>query len=61
MEEAREVSQKHISESIAYHRVISKEEYLKIFDADNDYQKLFREDEKLSYITKINKEGDIVD
>jgi bifunctional DNA-binding transcriptional regulator/antitoxin component of YhaV-PrlF toxin-antitoxin module len=62
MEEAAEFSQKHIAEDIISHRVITKEEFLEMFDKDNDYLKSWDEQKKFSvFTTKINSEGDIVD
>jgi bifunctional DNA-binding transcriptional regulator/antitoxin component of YhaV-PrlF toxin-antitoxin module len=62
MEEAVEFSQKHIAEEIISHRVITKEEFLEMFDRDNSYLKVWDEQKKVSsFITKINSEGDIVD
>lgn len=39
MEEAEEFSQEHLGEQIVSHRVISDEEFLQMFDEDNDYCK----------------------
>ena len=61
MDEAIEVSQKHINNDIISHRVISKEEYMEIFDQDNDYLRSWDETQKLNLITKLNNRGDIVD
>ena len=61
MDEAIEVSQKHINNDIISHRVISKEEYIEIFDQDNDYLRSWDETQKLNLITKLNNRGDIVD
>lgn len=51
-EEAKEFSQHHIGETIVSHRVISKDEALKICDEDNSYLKSWDDDKKLeSFIT----------
>ena len=39
------------------HREISKEEYMTLFDKDNDYLKSWKEEKKLTFINKINYEG----
>lgn len=46
-EEAKEFSQLHIGETIVSHRVISKDEALKICDEDNGYLKSWDDDKKL--------------
>lgn len=50
----KEFSQKHIGTMVASHRVISKEEYLAMFDEDNDYLKEFSENQKLKFINVID-------
>lgn len=51
-EEAKEFSQHHIGETISSHRVISKEEALRICDEDNSYLKSWDDDKKLeTFIT----------
>ena len=50
----KEFSQKHIGNTIVSHREITKEEYLKIFDIDNDYLAGWNSEEKLKYINKID-------
>ena len=51
-----EFSQEHLSPSPVFisHREISKDEYLKMFDQDNDYLKSWPEEKKLGFINKIN-------
>ena len=51
-----EFSQKHLGEVIISHREITKEEYLKIFNIDNDYLQQWTEDQKLKFINRINYE-----
>lgn len=52
----KEFSQKHIDESITSVREISKDEYLTLFDKDNDYLKSWSEEQKLAFINTINYE-----
>lgn len=62
MEEAMEFSQVHVGENILSHRVITKEEFLRMFDEDNGYLKTWDDDKKLNqFTTKLNSKGDIVD
>ena len=51
-----EFSQEHLRPSpvILSHREISKEEYLRMFDEDNDYLKDWSEEQKFKFINKIN-------
>jgi hypothetical protein len=51
-----EFSQEHLGQVIVSHREISKEEYLKIFNEDNDYLQSWTEEQKLRFINKINYE-----
>jgi hypothetical protein len=60
MEEALELSQEHVSENITSHRIISEEEYLRIFNEDNDYlRKISDEDKRNKFVTKIDQEGKV--
>ena len=59
-EEASELSQEHLGEQIVSNRVISEEEYFKIFDEDNAYLNSWNSEKKKTFITKIDKNGDIV-
>ena len=52
-EEVGELSQKHLNETIVSSREITEEEYIKIFDQDNDYLKGWNRDKKLSMIRQI--------
>jgi len=45
-----EFSQYHIGDQVMSHREITKEEYLRMFDEDNDYLKDWTEKQKLSFI-----------
>ncbi len=48
-----EFSQLHLDETISYAREIDQQEYLRLFDEDNDYLKEWDEDLKLSWINKV--------
>lgn len=56
LNEGKEMSQLYIGEQIFSHRVISEEEYLKIFDEDNDYLKSWDVEQKLGLISRHNDE-----
>ena len=54
-----EFSQLHLDPNIILsHREINKEEYLRMFDEDNDYLQRWDEEKKLSFINHINYEED---
>jgi hypothetical protein len=53
MQEATEFSQEHLGDQISSYREITEEEYLKIFDIDNDYLKDWDNEKKFNLITKI--------
>ena len=53
--EAEEVSQLFIDELITSHRVITDEEYLKMFDEDNEYLSRWSTEKKMGLITRIKK------
>ena len=53
MQEAEEMSQEHITESIFSHRTITKEEYLKEFDTRNVYLKEWDEKQKMNFIKDV--------
>ena len=57
-----EFSQLHLEPLVFLsHKEISKEEYLTMFDQDNDYLKGWTEEQKLKFINKINYDkSDIV-
>jgi len=48
-----ELSQLHLDELITSAREISQEEFLEIFDADNDYLRDWNTTSKLAYINKL--------
>ena len=56
----QEFSQKHIAEDIFSHRVVTEEEYLRVFDEMNGYLKDWEPEKKKQYIYKAkeNKEVD---
>jgi hypothetical protein len=49
----KEFSQKHIEEVVTSSREVSKKEYLKLYNEDNDYAKSWSDEKKLSYVNKI--------
>jgi hypothetical protein len=50
----KEFSQEHLGQVIVSHREISREEYLVIFDKDNDYLTQWTEEQKFKFVNKIN-------
>jgi hypothetical protein len=50
----QEFSQKHLDEVITSSREISKEEYLELYNKDNDYSTVWSDDMKFRYINKID-------
>ena len=48
-------AQQHVAEDIFSHRVVSEEEYLRIFDEMNDYLKDWSVEQKKKYIYKEAK------
>lgn len=50
----KELSQIHLDEIITSTREVSKEEYLKVFDADNDYLASWTEEQKMNQLNKID-------
>lgn len=51
-DEMEEFAQKHIAEDIFSHREITEDEYLKIFDKENDYLKEWTVEQKKRFIRK---------
>ena len=47
-----EFAQSHLGELDFSHRVISKEEYLRLFDEDNSYLSAWDDEHKMKYIVK---------
>lgn len=57
-DEAKEMSQLYLGETISSHRVISDVEYLQMFDFDNEYMSDWSIEQKMDFITKLeNLEG----
>jgi bifunctional DNA-binding transcriptional regulator/antitoxin component of YhaV-PrlF toxin-antitoxin module len=57
MEEANEFSQEHLGETIVSHRVISRDEVLKLCDEDNQYCKAWNDEHKFNvFVTKWNED-----
>ena len=54
MNEVKELSQQHIDENIVSGRKITQEQYLEIFDQDNDYLQSWTEEQKLQPIYTVN-------
>jgi len=50
--EFHEFSQQHLGNIIVSHREISKDDYLLMFDEDNDYLASWSEDQKFKFINK---------
>jgi hypothetical protein len=60
--EFNEFSQKHLEPSpIIAHYEITREEYLKLFNEDNDYIKSWEDDKKFSYINSIDYESPLTE
>ena len=59
MNEAEELSQEHLGEQIVSHRVISEDEYLRIFDEDNDYLKSWDNNQKFRMIHRWVDEDNV--
>jgi DeoR/GlpR family transcriptional regulator of sugar metabolism len=53
MNEAEEMSQLHIDESITGCREIDDTEYLRIFDEDNDYLQSWMDEQKFKFVHKV--------
>ena len=51
-----EFSQKHIAENIVSTREITADEYMKLFDEDNDYLKQWTDVEKMQLVNVIDYE-----
>ena len=54
-DEAKEVSQHFLGETIVTHSEISDVEYLEMFDSDNGYMLEWTDEKKMSFITRIKK------
>jgi hypothetical protein len=49
-----EFSQLHLDELITSAREIDREEYLRLFDEDNDYLREWDEEHKLKWVNKVD-------
>lgn len=56
MNEAKEFSQEHIGEQIVSHRVITKDEAIRISDVDNYYCKTWSDDKKIDTFVTLRKD-----
>lgn len=56
-DEAKELSQEHLTETIVSHRVITEKEYLDIYDDDNAYLREWDDDKKLEQITDVSEDN----
>ena len=57
MEEAKEFSQLSLGETIVSHRVVSRDQVLKLCDEDNDYCSSWTDEEKLeAFVTYDNED-----
>lgn len=54
-DEGIEVSQLYLGENIVSHRIITDADYLNMFDEDNTYASGWTDEQKLGYITRIEK------
>ena len=52
VEGLEDFSQNHVGEDISSYREVSEEEYIKIFDKENDYLKDWTAEQKKQYIYK---------
>ena len=57
-----EFSQKHIDECITSTRELSDDDYIKLFDEDNDYLKSWTKEQKFGFVNVIDYEdGEALD
>ena len=49
-----EFSQEHLGMNTVSHREITEEEYLRMFEQDNDYLSSWNKEQKLNFINKID-------
>jgi hypothetical protein len=52
-----EFSQKHIDESITSTRELTKEQYIELFNKDNEYLSSWFDEDKFKFINKIDYES----
>ena len=55
-ENFKEFSQHHVDECITSTRELTEEEFLKLFDEDNEYLSSWSDEQKKDFINKINYE-----
>jgi hypothetical protein len=53
-EEAAEMSQEHLGEVIVSAREIDGQEYIRVFNEDNDYLSSWDDEQKFSFIHKVD-------
>ena len=53
-EDWKEFSQQFVGEMISSSREISNEEYIDLYNKDNDYAATWSDEKKLKYVNKIN-------
>jgi hypothetical protein len=59
MEEAKEFSQQHLGETIVSHRVIDRDEVIRLCDEDNDYMQSKSDDDKFKiFVTSAQEHLD---
>jgi hypothetical protein len=59
MEEAKEFSQQHLGETIVSHRVINRDEVVRLCDEDNDYMRNKSDDDKFKiFVTSAQEHLD---
>jgi hypothetical protein len=57
-DEANEFSQKYLGEQVFSHRVLSKEDVLKLCDEDNEYCQLWPDKKKIeTFVTEWSEDG----
>ena len=59
LNEAKEFSQEHLTETIVSHRVVTKEEAIALCDVDNNYCDSWDEEQKLNAF--FTKDGEVRD
>ena len=55
-EEAAEMSQEHLGEVLVSAREIDDKEYLRVFDEENDYLRSWDDEQKFSFVHKVDYE-----
>lgn len=52
----QEFSQLHVGDQIFAHRVLTEDEYIQLFDEDNDYLKSWSREKKLSLVNPMERD-----